>query len=866
MRALGESGLAVEAADRAARALDAYHRAQVAHHEDEDVCERGVLEVLAVRYSKHDREAVRRARNAVREAASCGDPLLLAEALAAYGVLHEDIDIAVAGAALDQAVEVLGSIRLAPTRCYVDYLHYQLEETWRQDWHGDRSARYREIAEACLRAGDTRRAAQSMRDAARTAWAPRDGEALYERAAKMAEPLGGYWHAAIAADHLSAMHARGQRLDADTRLHELVVRHMSLLHVATRDLPSQDARLIDAEARVAEEFAARDPGVPAPRGRLVAEVERHAVALLIRRRASWLSGELSGHIAVYIDRARALLGETVPPTSLNARLRRSLDDASLPLDVIRDARDAPLRIDGMSPGSGGMPVVAFDALRTSFISGDVVLLQRLAQWSESSRLARVARMVRARRADGPAAKFEGYDDALAGIPDDPSFTLQVLPSDDSIGVATRRVNAARRTSAIDLARAEIEEATLSLKGAQMEWPRFVDVARAIAARFRDKGEPMIAAEALVRAALLLDENDAPDARLDAALALLGEAVTAMDSIGDPLTSASARIARISNLRSIVRKYAAKNGRKLDTEPLFVEWTKKLPVLVELLVARARPSEALSIAASFPDDVRDPKLEKRCLDALVASSHGTEGFELIGVANERLANDTKAWTEDREVSRKASIDAYEKSKTPRRSLALLRLRRDAPVADVARYIASCVASATWSWDHSECFVVGVEAVRRTRGALDPKLFIPLIDLGIGAIKTAQRDDDYVPPNLTIAVASLAARVGDFERVASALTHVRPWQLDEIQSIIVDNPTLMGRYYLSIAEGIAFDNDDKREGLMAAATALYAEGAFDLADKLYEKALALGEAKTSERMTELRAARARAAKKTGRPGAR
>jgi hypothetical protein len=586
-------------------------------------------------FLQHNRAKLRvdDTREAVRMAATCGEPELIARSLFFLAFSMEKVDFAMARAANQRALKILGDHN-PWTRCAIEWQAADYDATLGGDWHGSREKLFSSIGERCAAAGNNLYASAALDTAADTAWSPERRHELYMRSLELAKQGGGQQLDETAARAAAELRRSGQPSQADDLILERIGDHLRALDAIYGALPD------DAEAL--DDDLVRRAGLQRHRGvsrtdlseaeQLLATVHKKALATALDAWAQRTRLESTRQADDYAGIARRLA-----PPSVQAS----------PDDQIAAAGSPALR------GSGTDVRAALGALYTSHASPD--LIEKLATWYGAPAFIREAMRLtaEARLAKGdPDGALDQLRVTERYAKDDPSWELVVnemtrrawdgRDAAKALAVREQRVDIAKRVSTIAWIEALVGlgVAEVHAGGATKQIAALAQASKDLAAQHA--WEP--AAYALQRASWLSNEAHAATGS-DEVVAMYRERVALLDRLGDPLRSLEARadlleqidLAYFQAFRSAKPQLAADRdvialvqqiddgcdklvqaGRQRDAARVVVRLIAVAPGVDKLL------AKALGWSAAFKDSSEYPVLVGKLHDQLsrVSDDHTT----------------------------------------------------------------------------------------------------------------------------------------------------------------------------------------------------------------------------------------------------
>ena len=846
-------------------------------------CAHAVLGARRLWGRARDPEAVTKARQLVRVAASCGDARVLAAAMAAYASVHEGIDLEVAGAAWARAGALLANSEHDPLSSFIAYRRYYFEEYWNQKWHGERSANFARLAGALERAGEARIALYALAGAATTAVATAERRRYAERASKLAKPMGGNIYASRLVEAAGIVRDAGEYTRATTELRAAMMSVLERLRGAEPGAGRPELPLFD-------EFGSPSPSpVMTSVGKYVAAAERHALATLLREWASWKRIDVPGHHGVpnradeYDAIVRALEGDArkLLPDDPAMRLDRQLADAGIALEVILGAEEPPLRTASIRT------VDAFSALADRWDAASderhVIAMQRVAEWAESPRLVRQVRRAKAkylapRNSD---RALELMADALDGASDDPAWTELILFDEsfhfNGLGAARRRVPFAALTSITELVNAEAREgyltgchaaSTCAKHGAKApaEVPALLAKMRGLAASLTSRGEHRGAAHALTRAVVYARSLDETAAN-EASVGLYEARVAVLDAIHDPVQSIRARLDLAAVMEAAYARdrerdrerergsdRAAAAGAAKTTafadEPSAVKLGAEIGGLLEALAA-TQPLDAAMLAGEVQSGLREKlRLVPRAIKWLEDARPTPETAEVLGglyrIQYEAPEAPDSVGATDREKSRRDAkrncIDAYRRARAPKQLHAVMLsfLASDGDEAEVLSDLAACMEAAGDTRGRvAACVDATGSAAAKLRTPISSRAaFSAALARGADITEENLERNEKLPDRYAVHLAVLAAAVGDeatFRRFTADIGEEQASQISDDLGRV--NVKLLGELYLRFAKSSRASRRWKMRRYPNVVESLYRAGEKDAASTLYQEGLTL-----------------------------
>jgi len=572
-------------------------------------CARAQLLIERARNKERDVDG---AREAVRAAASCGDPGVTQRALLTLAYKLEPVDFAAARATLDRSLSLKGN---AWVTCHVEYERYRMRAEGELDAQGSGEARFLTIARDCAKAGNQRLAAFGFEAAARNAWNPNATTTLTAEALQHAQVIGGERLDGSLFEQAGNLRKRGQVTQADDVLVAVMGTHLKAIALAASGLPGAEKRLDDELLRRVGVERGTSPTEPAGEAGLVAQAHRRAFARALLRWAdrtdlsSKVQGDYYRAIADDIDPPR------VPRSSIgDDRMNKRLAVAKLPLADIARSTDPPLR------GTGADVAEAFGAIYDRFFeihadNGPTERLgeleeaaRKLARWLERPRVSLRAAILQAAlaQANGDWGRFaERLKAAQEITKDSPWEESRVLAWEEKWAervdrkrvpeIRARRATLAKRTSAEDWVRQTHRAAyaawDIGGKPFAPEVDRVLDVAKELK-KVEAWEEAALAME--LAANLLLAATRAPGS--PDAVRMFTERVVLIAKLNDPVRTLEAKVELLAEMSHAHRVSV---GTTVSTNPTAIRLMTEVQFELKTLAATGHAREAMRIGLKLP---------------------------------------------------------------------------------------------------------------------------------------------------------------------------------------------------------------------------------------------------------------------------
>jgi hypothetical protein len=335
IKLMNDVGMRDWAEDRAKHVLESMPR------DGKNVCARAQILIEFARRGADQRLA--HARDALRAAASCGDPAVVNRALVNFAwaarVTHHPSALAAR-----RRAEKLAASGSEYMRCEFAYLDYQMTSQ-NVDVRGEPEKRWLAVAESCRRAGHRVLAGYATANAAHHAFSPKQRIVLRQRAIELARSVGGTDLDDARRSLASSLRATGKPSEADELL-------MESIGARLRALKELQGGLTGPESRLDSDFLKRakvDKSASSPSGgdELLAKAHRSALAVLVGEWASRTEPESVSQAAVYRGIQLALdppkSGTEVEGLEGEELFKKRLSNTKLGLDRIEKLDDAPPR-------------------------------------------------------------------------------------------------------------------------------------------------------------------------------------------------------------------------------------------------------------------------------------------------------------------------------------------------------------------------------------------------------------------------------------------------------------------------------------------------------------------------------------------
>lgn len=578
------------------------------------VCDRAkvMLEVAREKYG------VDETREAVRTAASCGDPSVIALALRHYANAMEDVDFPTSAAALKRAQAIIAKTTDKWAACWIDF-HADLRAAYEGDWQGDRTARMQSIAQECQDSGNLRIGARALATAGDWAPDPAHRLELYQQALKVASVVGGAIIDETTRDLASNLRQRGQATAADQRLLDALGIRIRALEDLSGGMPQPLDRLDADLLRDAHVDPAFTPSAGAPKEQLLAQAHREAAAGLLR---DW-AGRTRAQSQRQADFYAAIANELSPDPDAgpaneqaDARLDRMLAAAKLPLQTIAAAADAPLRDSGASLWD------AYWAL-SSWLSDDysreddkhtavAAAAKKVAGWLQRPSTTRDELMLEARALEAHALHPQALALARAGdryAPDcgtckneELAFEQAVLKASDPaamMAASSKRAEVAKSISSDAWVYALYDGAYDAFDTRQQTASYGARVMVTAAKTLSDAHDFTASGEALLLAGKLANMGANRLGTQDATL-MAKKRVELLDQLQDPIASLDARVAVLEAIHDYYADgFPESAAHYLETEPYVASSMPDIQARLDALVKAGQERDAARFVARIP---------------------------------------------------------------------------------------------------------------------------------------------------------------------------------------------------------------------------------------------------------------------------
>lgn len=639
LRLMWELGMAEWVRDRAPRVL-----ARMPMTRD-TMCDRARMVIQG-------KSEVGRGRDAVRAAAECRDPSVIAEALVHYGWAMESVDYDAARAAFSRALDLVsGARQSAWIRCVA------LEELYRLfadegDWQGSRREHFEENARQCADAGNLRLAAVATGNAALFAERPEERLALQAKRAELARAVGSWALDNAAVAHANELRRQGKLTEAEAKLLELLRLRLKAVIDVYAGLPSAEARLDDELLRRA---GVTRPATPpkdlAGPAKLIGQAHRVQLASAVRAWAERTTSDSKRQADVY----RAIADDIDPPehrdppdATEEQKLEKQLERTKLPLKLVASMNDAPPRGAGMDVyGAASTLDDMFWSLRRkkapeAQLREVLAALRKTASWVKTPRARRWSI-----RDDARLEADLGNVEAARGIlktslvyaKDDPEWQSAVLDFDvellkrsqpkEAYEAAKRRIELAKRISPTALEAAIYNAAYVGWDTKQLAFDEGITSIVDAAGRFREAKDWESAAAAFAHAAQLDKYGHRADGTR-AAVEFQRQRVAVLDQIGDPLRSTLAR-ADLANetVNLVFHSFRKMTKDRLRDDPEAIAAMADLRARLDALVQEGRVRDAARVVGSLSTSL--PGVDALVRSALKWSESFSDSAEYAALA-------------------------------------------------------------------------------------------------------------------------------------------------------------------------------------------------------------------------------------------
>ena len=314
------------------------------------------------------------ARNAVRNAASCGDNAVVAQALLVYARSFDHIDLRASRAAINKAKALLPAKgnHFAWLKCELDHYDYVALHENEIDWQGNRSERFKSIAEQCLDAGNIYLASLAYRNAGVTAWSAEEGHEYVEKAVELARLMGGSSLDESLIRLADSYRAQGKYKLADQTIIDSLAHHVRAIEAITGGLPAPlNALDADILARTGASGGIANTNL-SENQQLMLEFHKRGASKAIVAWSERTKNYSTEQAATY-RRLAATLDEDNGPKSTDLPLDEALKEAGFSFDDLAAARHPPLRGDNVDVEG------AYNALRSEILSTEFDSLETTMQ-------------------------------------------------------------------------------------------------------------------------------------------------------------------------------------------------------------------------------------------------------------------------------------------------------------------------------------------------------------------------------------------------------------------------------------------------------------------------------------------------------
>ncbi len=590
--------------------------------EERTLCQRARVLQAMIPSDARGAQWVEPAREAVRVAASCGDPVVLGNALLDYADVTSVIHIPTSEEALARASALAEQAENAGgwLRCEVEARAYSARYD-AGDVGGDPSANFVELADRCTEVGNLRVATIALGLAGDLAWSPSDRITFRERSVELGGQVGGYVLDDASLALARQLRAVGQLSRADEVLLATLGRHLQqIVALHGGALPAQEQRLDDDLLRAA---GIERPPATTPLPQLEAHdaelsaVHRRALARALRAWAERTAADSLVQARFYVA-----VADEIDPPAPTPRIdprdwRASLGALGVSPERIGDERpllaDAPDFLTVLGLLEETYNIQRAENLPFEQREPVVAAYRNLAEWSQSPRALRYGLWMEARLlADRGATKqaLSTLEAAASMAKDDPNWsyfagelqtelsrTADLAVFDQAI---ERRIEAGKRISPSAWLRA------LHLGGHERA-RRDPTTFTASVQRLLDAGNELIEREAWEDAALAAElaaelySHGSQSLGTDQAVSLLITRVQLLERLGDPYRTA---IALTDVLNEFYRWIEASVGAQhaaafFVREPFVAELDAMVVAQLDKLAEAGRIRDALRVVARLP---------------------------------------------------------------------------------------------------------------------------------------------------------------------------------------------------------------------------------------------------------------------------
>lgn len=792
MRLMNDLGMLDWTVDRATRVLARMPRNELT------VCARA--RILTERVDASPEPDVKGAREAVRAAASCGDPAVIARALSSYSFEVVPVHYPAARLAAQRARD-FAKRGGAYASCEAEFQNYWYESDSLND-RGSREARWLERARACTEAGNVRVGVIGLGNAALFAWSPNKRLALRREAVELAKRVGGSTLDGARRALAKELRDRGQPSAADSVLLESI-------GARVRALVKLNGGLADPEARMDKELLARAQ-VPAGGGAtrtatgadaLVVKAHRIALGALLGDWALRTKPESKSQAAVYQSIARELNPPT-PERDTNdlegeKLLAKRLTIARLALASIEARKEALPRSSGADLGS------AFDAIWSRYFelraAGKATLAERkrllaaakkIVAWRDAPRDSVNALRLEALVLGDEGKAPEGVAvlrSARTRIKDGPTLSNLVLANEaelsDSIDARAaaearrQRIETAKRLgptdwiqSIFDLGYAAVGRDADAVRDAESQL-------LAAAEKLESEGAYEPAAMAWERSGQLqLRASHAQGSSVD--VERYQRRARVLDRLNDPLRSLTAR-ADVLNRRAAQFRESYRDGaqRVLNRDLLIATVVREMEPKLRALVAAGQARDAVRVVVHLPATTASESLITSAIEWANSFEDSAEQPVLVGrlyAMRATLATAPAARKDALAKSREAYArggDLLEASWQAQRLV-----RTASSEAELHEYFAQCLAVVEKQPAYQAECIEGLAAGLYEGAArvTDRKRYTPYVAIGLGALAAFDRRASPAERRYyRTEVAIVAAVAGDLDTVRRLDREVRDY---------------------------------------------------------------------------------------------
>ncbi len=597
------------------------------------------------------------AREAVRLAATCGDPVILGGALVVYASAVDSVHYPSRAAALAHAKR-LAEGKSAWLSCWVDGNVAFDSDARLASAGSELDAAYTKIAERCEASGNLRVAAVHAGNAAYSTPVPSRRTELFARAAKLAERVGGSTLDTQLFAVADDLRGAGKPSEADARLLSVVESHLSSILQLTGALVEPESRLDDELLRAAKvskpTVAARTVSEDE---KLVLAAHRKGLAAGLRKWADRTRGESRQQADYYVAIADVLNPPREPTlTDKRAAITQRLERAKLPYEAVLAATAPPLR------GSGANLQSAFWALTELYwltVEGSedkarevLGAARKVAEWTQSPDLLREIAKFEARlylRAKNPGAAKERLRAAAAFVKDSPGQTDALLDLEVEAAAQNPKAIAELRAKQVDFARkgAPARYAWTVYMAEDAAWKAGRDFGEGVARLVKlsqeldGQGAFEASATALERAARLYDDGTHTDGSTEHVRLALRR-VTVLDKAGDPLRSLDSRVDLLWAIRGMLwHTYRGSTNEMMAKNPVAAQHMRDVRGRLDALVASGRLRDAARAVGRLPPGTPGAQEVIRAALGWAASFKDSAEFPMLAALLHRsAASETK----------------------------------------------------------------------------------------------------------------------------------------------------------------------------------------------------------------------------------